>query len=109
MHETDGFDDRGVHAFIVASAGVRVEGGRGRGLWMTPQFLASRGDGAGDKRNHDEERPKGGDLGDVAQRVSSDGMHLGLLDLGKFTLCSLIVHVNSTEEAHRPKRAAWLT
>jgi hypothetical protein len=69
------------------------------GLDGVPRLEArlSRADGASNERNHDEERPKGGDLGDVAKGVSGDIVHLGLLDLGKFTLCSLIVRVNSTE------------
>ena len=60
-------------------------------------FSASRADGAGDERDHDEERPESGDLGDVAQRVSGDGLHLSLLDLYKFMICSLIVRVNSLD------------
>ena len=40
---------------------------------------ALRDDGAGDERDHDEERPKGGNLGEVAQGMSSNGVHLGLL------------------------------
>jgi hypothetical protein len=38
LHEPDGFDDRRVHAFIVASAGSRVEARRAGGLWMTARF-----------------------------------------------------------------------
>src|ERR1700734_2086930 len=60
-------------------------------------FSASRADGAGDERDHDEERPESGDLGDVAQRVSGDGLHLTLLGLYKFMICSLIVRVNSLD------------
>ena len=76
---------------------------------MTPQLLALGADGAGDERNHDEERPEGGDLGDVAQGVSGETVHLSLLDLYKFMICSLIVRVNSTGEAHRPNWDTWLT
>jgi hypothetical protein len=64
---------------------------------MTPARLLANG--AGDERDHDQERSKGGDLGNVAKRISGDGLHLGLLDLDKFMICSLLVRVNSTEEA----------
>ena len=57
---------------------------------------ASRTHGAGDKRDHDQKRAKGGDLGDVANGVKGDGMHFGLLDRGKSTICSLSVRVKVT-------------
>jgi hypothetical protein len=63
-----------------------------------PEKRTSRADGASNERNHDEERPQSGDLGDVAKGVSGDIVHLGLFDLGKFTLCSLVVPVNSTDK-----------
>ena len=36
MHEADGFDDGRVHAFLVASAGARVEARRGRACGQRP-------------------------------------------------------------------------
>ena len=108
MHEADGFDDRRVHAFVVASARRAGRGRRGRALWMTPSF-GSRADGAGDERDHDQERPEGGDLGDVAQRVSGDGVHLGLLDLYKFMICSLLVRVQLNPASASSEPDAWLT
>ena len=69
----------------------------------------SRPDRAGDERDHDQERAEGGDLGDIAQRVKGDGMHFGLLDHDKFTICSLIVQVNAARREPAPVRESWLT
>src|SRR5579863_616724 len=54
---------------------------------------ASRANRAGDKGDHDQERAKSADLGDVAQGVYGDGVHLDLLDHARFILCSLYVRV----------------
>ena len=82
-------------------AGMRVAGRLEAG--------ASRTHGAGDKRDHDQECAKGGDLGDVAQGVKGDGMHFSLLDRGKFMICSLYVHVKVARREPAPVRESWLT
>ena len=56
------------------------------------------------QEHHDEERPEGGDFGDVAQGMNGDGVHSGLLDHVRFMLCSFLVPVNSTGAVRRPKR-----
>jgi hypothetical protein len=69
----------------------------------TPPFAVSRTEGAGDERNHDEKRSKGGDLRNIAQCIRGDGKHFRLLDQGKFTLCSLNVRVNSLDQRGPPE------